>query len=133
MANFNRTADEDEGAMPQVQAPDNPGLSKGPSKMFGIIAKMQATAGNRDRLIEILLEGTKNMPGCKLYAIAADMMDDNGIWITEVWESEASHQASLQLPSVQDAIAKGKPLIAGFGDRHVTRPIGGIGISRPLH
>jgi hypothetical protein len=28
---------------------------------------------------------------------------------------------------VENAIAKGRPLIAGFGDRVVTTPIGGIG------
>lgn len=96
--------------------------------MYGIISQMKATEGNREKLIEILLNGTKDMPGCKLYAIAADTADETGIWITEIWDSEASHQASLQLPSVQKAIAEGRPKIAGFGDRHIVTPIGGIGI-----
>ena len=96
--------------------------------MYGIIGNMNATDGNRKKLIEILLNGTKEMPGCKLYAIAADTTDDNGIWITEIWDSEESHQAYLQLPNVQKAIAEGKPMIAGFGERHIVTPIGGIGI-----
>ena len=43
--------------------------------------------------------------------------DEDALWITEVWDSETSHQASLSLPSVQEAIRQGRPLIAGFGER----------------
>ena len=96
--------------------------------MYGIIGQMHATEGNRDKLIEILRDGTKAMPGCKLYAIAADTADETGIWITEIWDSEASHQASLQLSTVQAAIAAGRPMIAGFGVRHIVTPMGGIGV-----
>ncbi len=49
--------------------------------------------------------------------------------VTEVWDSAASHKASLSLPAVQQAIAKGRPLIAGFGERFETRPLGGIGLA----
>jgi quinol monooxygenase YgiN len=45
-----------------------------------------------------------------------------------VWDSQESHRASLSLPSVQEAISRGKPLIAGFGERFETTPIGGHGI-----
>ena len=51
-------------------------------------------------------------------------------WITEVWDSEASHAASLSLPSVKAAIARGRPLIAGFGQRFTTSPVGGHGLER---
>lgn len=37
----------------------------------------------------------------------------------------SSHDASLSLPSVKDAITRGRPLIAGFGERIVTTPVGG--------
>ena len=97
--------------------------------MYGIIGKIISTDNERDTLIDILLDGTKAMPGCLVYAISADIDDANGIWITEIWESEAAHRASLQLPAVQDAIAAGKPMIAGFGDRHVIDPRGGTGVS----
>ncbi len=53
----------------------------------------------------------------------------DGIWITEVWDSAASHTASLSLPSVRDAIGKGRPLIAGFGSNSTTVPIGGHGLA----
>lgn len=51
------------------------------------------------------------------------------MWVTEVWVSEEAHSASLGLPSVRDAITRGRPLIAGFGERYVTRPIGGHGLA----
>ena len=84
----------------------------------------------RDALVAILLEGTQAMPGCISYVIASDPADDNAVWITEVWDSQASHHASLSLPAVQAAIAKGRAAIAGFGSRVETVPIGGHGVGR---
>ncbi len=77
--------------------------------MYGLIGKMLAAPGQRDALVEILLEGTAAMPGCRSYIVATDPGDANAIWITEVWVDEASHKASLALPAVQAAIAKARP------------------------
>lgn len=96
--------------------------------MYGLIGKMRTVAGKRDELIAILLEGTGSMPGCLSYIVATDPADADAIWITEVWDSEASHKASLQLPSVRDAITRGRPLIAGFDAQTVTTPVGGFGL-----
>jgi len=96
--------------------------------MYGLIGKMNASPGQRDALIAILLEGTAKMPGCLSYIVATDTVDASAIWITEVWDTEASHKASLALPAVQAAIAKARPMIAGFGERFVTTPIGGVGL-----
>ena len=98
--------------------------------MYGLIGKMTAAEGQRDVLIEILLGGTTQMPGCLSYIVAKDPSDPNAIWITEVWDTEASHKASLSLPAVQAAIAKGKPLITGFGERFITTPVGGVGLKK---
>ncbi len=101
------------------------------STMYGLIGKMRAQPGQRDALIAILLEGTSAMPGCLGYVIAKDKTDADALWITETWDSQASHKASLALPSVQAAIAKGRPLIAGFGERFETEPVGGHGLAKP--
>jgi quinol monooxygenase YgiN len=101
--------------------------------MYGLIGKMNAVSGQRDALAAILLEGTHAMPGCLSYIIARDPGDDDALWITEVWDSQASHKASLSLPSVQAAIAKGRPLIAGFSNRVETTPIGGHGLQETHH
>lgn len=85
--------------------------------MYGLIGKMLAKPGARDELIRHLLAGTDAMPGCLSYVVAKDATDADAIWITEVWDSRESHAASLKLPAVQAAIAKARPLIAGFGER----------------
>ena len=96
--------------------------------MYGLIGKMKATKGQRDVLVAILLNGVTDMPGCLSYVVAQDPTDEDAIWITEVWDSKESHRASLALPSVQQAIARGKSFIAGFGERFETEPVGGLGI-----
>ena len=97
-------------------------------EMYGLIGKMTATPGQRDSLIAILLEGISGMPGCLSYIVARDPADADVVWITEVWDSKASHDASLALPAVKNAIAKGRPLIAAFGNGTVTSPVGGHGL-----
>ena len=96
--------------------------------MFGLIGKMTATPGKREELIGLLLEGTEGMPGCLSYIVATDPAEPDALWITEVWDTRESHAASLKLPAVQAAIAKGRPLIAGFSDRVETAPLGGHGL-----
>jgi quinol monooxygenase YgiN len=96
--------------------------------MYGLIGKIIAVSGEREALIRILLEGTRAMPGCRSYVIARDPADLDALWVTEVWDDEASHRASLGLPAVQAAIGRGRPLIRGFENRVVTEPAGGVGI-----
>lgn len=100
--------------------------------MYGRIGKMMAATGQRDALLTILLDGTDAMPGCLSYVIATDPADTDALWITEVWDSAASHKASLTLPAVQAAIAKARPLIAGFSDSVETTPVGGYGLKTPM-
>lgn len=94
--------------------------------MFGLIGKMRAASGKRAELIAILGESTETMPGCLSYIVAEDASDPDAIWITEVWDSEASHKASLQLPSVRSAIANARPIIAGFDMSVTTTPVAGV-------
>ena len=96
--------------------------------MHGLIGRMKAVPGQRDSLVSILLNGVSGMPGCLSYVVAQDPTDADAIWITEVWESKASHKASLALPSVRDAISRGRPLIAGFDQHFETVPVGGHGV-----
>jgi len=105
-------------------------MTQGEQPMFGLIGKMMAAPGQRDTLIGILLESTTGMAGCLSYIVAKDVKDENAIWISEVWDSKDSHAASLSLPEVKAAIAKARPLIAGFGDYSTTEPVGGVGLGK---
>lgn len=93
--------------------------------LFGVIGQMKATPGQRDALVALLAAGSEAMPGNLAYLIAKDNADLDAIWITEIWTSAAAHQTSLKLPQVQAAIAKARPIIAGFGTRAEVTPVGG--------
>ena len=105
--------------------------SEGSDGMFGLIGRMKAKPGQRDAFIAVLIAGVSSMPGCLSYIVAEDPADADAIWITEAWDSKESHDASLSLPAVKDAIAKGRPLIAGMDPATFTRPIGGYGLGDP--
>jgi quinol monooxygenase YgiN len=95
--------------------------------MYGLIGQIRAVPGQRDALQDIL-SGMHDMPGCRSYVVAQDTADPDALWVTEVWDTAEDHTASLRLPVVQDAIARGRPLIAGFGQRITTSVVGGIGL-----
>ncbi|WP_200952280.1 putative quinol monooxygenase [Caulobacter sp. Root655] len=118
------------GGMALAIAPlDAQALTQESRPMYGLIGQMKAIAGKRDELVAILTESTGGMPGCLSYIVANDATDADALWITEVWTDKDSHAASLKLPAVQAAIAKARPIIAGFGHRFETVPVGGVGLS----
>ncbi|MFY9352608.1 MAG: antibiotic biosynthesis monooxygenase [Sphingobium sp.] len=62
--------------------------------------------------------------------VAKDPDNDHDIWITEVWDSSASHAASLNLPAVKASIAKAIPLVDRDANSFAqkTVPVGGTGL-----
>lgn len=93
-------------------------------ELYGLIGQMKAAPGKRDELVGYLLEGSNEMPGNLAYIVAKDAEDADAVWITEVWRSKADHAGSLTLPAVRAAIAKARPIIAGFGQSVETVPVG---------
>lgn len=114
------------GAAAALQAGSVSGTGKAETmeELYGLVGQMKAAPGKRGELVGLLLEGTGAMPGNLAYIVAEDLADPDSIWITEVWSSKAGHEASLSLPAVQQTIARARPLIAGFGTRAETRPVG---------
>ena len=94
-------------------------------ELYGRIGQIKAAPGKRDELIGYLLAGSEAMAGNLAYIVAKDAADGDAIWITEVWQDAAAHKASLGLPQVQAAIAKARPIIAGFGTSAEIIPVGG--------
>lgn len=90
---------------------------------YGLIGQMLAQPGQRAALVAILSEATDAMPGNMGYLIGEDSANTDAIWIVELWDTKASHAASLELPAVQVAISKARPLIAGFGTRAEFTPV----------
>ncbi|MEV6258886.1 antibiotic biosynthesis monooxygenase family protein [Nocardia sp. NPDC051911] len=87
--------------------------------MFMLHSRLGAKPGKRDELLKILTEGehADPMPGCRLYVIALDETDPDGVWATEIWESESDHAASLQLDEVKERISRAMPLVDTAGIR----------------
>jgi quinol monooxygenase YgiN len=96
--------------------------------MYGLIGKLIAQPGRRDDVLAILQGQVGPMPGCLSYVIAKDPSDANALWITEVWEDTACHQASLGLPQVKAAIHEAMPMIESFDNRIETEPVAGVGL-----
>jgi quinol monooxygenase YgiN len=95
--------------------------------MYGLIGQIVASPGKRDELAAVLLS-MGAMPGCVSYIVAQDPSKPDAVWVTEVWETPEAHATSLELPSVQAGIERGRPLIVGFESRVETVPVGGIGL-----
>lgn len=85
--------------------------------MFMLHGRLAAKPGKRDELLAILAESEQHerMPGCRMYLVAVDPSDAEGVWVTEVWESEGAHTASLQLGRVKDQIDRAMPLLDPSG------------------
>lgn len=96
--------------------------------MYGLIVKMTIVPGKREEMIRVLKESAADMPGCLSYVVAKDAADENVLWVTEVWDSPASHEASLSLQQVKSAIPQAKPLVANFERIAVTNAVWGHGL-----
>jgi quinol monooxygenase YgiN len=81
---------------------------------WAVAGKLAALPGRRDELRDLMLESgaaLDAMPGCMLYLISEARDDEDALWITEVWEDEAAHKASLQLDGVRAVIERAMPLL----------------------
>ncbi|HTP31953.1 MAG TPA: putative quinol monooxygenase [Candidatus Acidoferrales bacterium] len=108
----------------------SPADSQGAHTMHGLIGKLTVVPGRREELINVLKGSAADMPGCLSYVVAKDSADENVVWVTEVWESQSSHDASLSLPAVKNAIPQGKALVSAFEKIAVTTPVWGAGLPR---
>ena len=93
--------------------------------MWGMIAKITTAPGKRDEMVGILETSAAAMPGCLSYIVAMDRANEDVLWVTEAWESQSAHDASLSLRQVQDALPLAKPLILNFERIAVTAPVWG--------
>jgi len=97
---------------------------------FGMYAKVVAKPGQRDALVEHLLEAARlvtPLPGCVLYIVNVEPSEPDAVWVTEVWRSEADHDESLKLDSVKALIPKVQPLVASTSQIRLV-PVGGKGL-----
>ncbi|MNI11511.1 Antibiotic biosynthesis monooxygenase [compost metagenome] len=97
---------------------------------FGLYTKFTTHEGQRDSLVEMLLEaasGMESVEGCDLYVVNIPDNEPNSVWVTEIWNDPSAHQASLTLDEARVLIERAKPLIAGIEQIKLS-PLGGKGI-----
>lgn len=91
--------------------------------IYGCYVKFTARPGQRDALVEHLLSaasGLREIAGCQLYLINTSPTEPQSVWVTEVWQSQQEHDASLHTPDAQAAISRVLPLLAApHKDRRV--------------
>ena len=83
------------------------------NSFYMLHGRLRSTPGEGATLATILGEQERSepMPGCRLYLVARDPQDADAVWGTEVWDTEAAHRASLEIPAVQERIARAMPII----------------------
>ena len=100
--------------------------------MYGLIVKLTSVPGRRAELIEVLGgDDSYTVAGCLSFIVAEDTVDADVLWVTEAWENEASHQASLECPPSKPGLPPIESLVAGYQRIAVTRPVERH--SHPMH
>jgi quinol monooxygenase YgiN len=98
---------------------------------FGLSGKLRAQADHADELAAILVQASKLVSiakGCHLYLVSKDVLDQNCIWVTEVWDTKEDHDNSLNIQGVRELISHAMPLMAGRPEPVTLEVIGGSGI-----
>lgn len=86
--------------------------------VFANAGSLGAVPGRRDELVAHLTRRSDVLRdlGCRLYEVGVNDDQPDTVFVVELWESAAAHQASLGHPDVQASIAAARPLLSGvFG------------------
>lgn len=76
--------------------------------------KATARRGEGGRLAELLLAAADDLrgdPGCELYLVSRQADDEDVIWVTELWRSQADLDASLERIRGSDDVAAALALV----------------------
>jgi len=99
---------------------------------FSLYGKFTIKEGERDNMVNILLEAAESMKGldeCLIYLISTSESEPNCVFVYEVWSDETAHQESLKLEATQTHIQRARPIITGMERISTLKTIGGKGIS----
>ena len=100
--------------------------------MYGLIVKLTSASGRRAELTAVLGgDDSDTISGCLSFIVAEDQANEDVLWVTEVWESEASHRTSLDLPPSRPGLPSIETLVARHETVAVTKPVEQH--SHPLH
>ncbi|MFJ7744578.1 putative quinol monooxygenase [Peribacillus sp. NPDC097295] len=84
---------------------------------FGLFGKFIVQEGERDNMVDILLEAAesmRNLEKCEIYLVSVSEGEPHTVYVHEVWSNEKAHQDSLALEATQTLIKRAKPIITGM-------------------
>ncbi|MGO9457313.1 MAG: putative quinol monooxygenase [Acidimicrobiales bacterium] len=99
---------------------------------FAQHTKLVATRGNADRLASKFIESVeiqRENPACELMIVCKSAVDDDVVYLTEVWSSETEWEEARSSPVIAEW-AKDMPSLVAEAPRSVRLyPVGGKGLS----
>ena len=98
---------------------------------FGLFGKFIVREGERNTMVDILLEAAesmKNLEECEIYLVNVSEDEPDSVYVYEVWSNENAHQASLTLEAIQTLIKRAKPIITGMERISTLQTKGGKGL-----
>lgn len=103
------------------------------STKYGLHGCLTAKSGQAIALSTLLLQAAelmKEIKGCELYMVSVDKKNPSYIWVTEIWDSKAHHDASLQSEAIRELIAKAMPLLDDAPQKgQELNILGGLGVN----
>lgn len=101
------------------------------SAHYALFGKFTTAPEDRDKLVDILSSAAALMAkadGCYSYIVYVEPADNSAVWVSELWENEAAHDASLSVEGVRELITQAMPLIKGQATQFKLVPAGGHGL-----
>ncbi|MGE7602370.1 putative quinol monooxygenase [Peribacillus sp. NPDC097675] len=98
---------------------------------FGLYGKFIVREGERDNVVDILLEAAesmRNLEECEIYLVSVSEDELHTVYVHEVWSNEKAHQDSLTLEATQTLIKRAKPMITGMERINTLKIKGGKGV-----
>jgi quinol monooxygenase YgiN len=96
-----------------------------------LLNRLTAKPGQRQRVVEILLESGKlfdDNPACLLYLVSKSTDDPNLVWVIDLWTSQEAHAEALKAPELRPFVEQAMPLLEGMPEQIEVRPAGGKGL-----
>jgi quinol monooxygenase YgiN len=99
---------------------------------FAQHTKLVATQGNSDRLARKFIESVemqRENPACELMIVSRSPVDDDVVFLTEVWSSESEWDSARSSPAIAEWARDMPSLVAEAPQSVRLDPVGGKGLS----
>jgi quinol monooxygenase YgiN len=95
---------------------------------YCLFISFRAASDNVETLRQALSEGSRLMAaaGCRLHLVSQDMGRPDTVWVVEVWDSKAAHDAAVALPAAAALTERVLALCEAVGSRVETTVVGGL-------